>query len=519
LSLFYKRWKNTHYWSFFNLPWLKFYFFIVFQKKNKIRTLMGSTICCTPPTLRKKSAFFWNKQRRRWKISYIPAFTWFLEINLFYKLLKENISISIHSNFPFRVLNLCIQSTFDLISPKFFNISKTGIGKNFSRYSLSNQIIRQYWHCTNETYEIAAVLHFINKRATEIYQNFFSQEFFLFPVNRLKFFVYPLGRRPLYLGCWQNIPTHVTGKIGPKELGQRITIERNILVLRQGTRVLLEADRFLPWKPGSILRHQSSLIVIRGLNTEIGDITSGIPRIEALLEVRVQTGIPFFLNNLYQYFLEKDFPNSVATRKALHIRQRILIDGVQRNYRINDVALSDKHLELIVCPIAFAKVLQDRSRENPIIQGEDHPLEVIERTNWFRALKNWREKKLIQKGKSKVFYKPQLFGLTKGALRNTSFLSAASFQETSRVLSIAALRGRIDFLFGLKENLVLGSRIPIGTNASFFTSNFLSKNCSIQNYFKTDILIYRSREKIGRPREKRLFWLDALCYLEENPLM
>jgi hypothetical protein len=146
-------------------------------------------------------------------------------------------------------------------------------------------------------------------------------------------------------------------------------------------------------------------------------------------------------------------------------------------------------------------------------------LEVIERTNWFRALKNWREKKLIQKGKSKVFYKPQLFGLTKGALRNTSFLSAASFQETSRVLSIAALRGRVDFLFGLKENLVLGSRIPIGTNASFFTSNFLSKNRSIQNYFKTDILIYRSREKIGRPREKRLFWLDALCYLEENPPM
>jgi hypothetical protein len=384
---------------------------------------------------------------------------------------------------------------------------------------LSHQIVRQEWHCTNGIHETAAVLHFIAKRATEIYQNPLSQEFFLLPLNRLKSFVYPLGRRPLYLGCWQSVPTHVTGKVGPKEIGQRVAIERNVLVLRQGTRVLLEADRFLPWKPGSILRHQSPLIALRGLNTETGDITSGIPHIEAFLEVRVQTGVPFFLNSLYQYFLKKNFPNSVATRKSLHIRQRILVDRVQRNYRVNGVTLNDKHLELIVCPIIFAKVLQDGSRENPIVQGEDHPLEILERTNWFRALKNWREKKLIQRGKSKVFYKPQLFGLTKGALRNASFLSAASFQETSRVLSIAALRGRVDFLFGLKENLVLGTRVPIGTSANCCTSNLLSKDRLIQTYFKTDILFYKNKRKVGIPREKQLFWLDALCYLEENSLL
>ena len=125
----------------------------------------------------------------------------------------------------------------------------------------------------------------------------------------------------------------------------------------------------------------------------------------------------------------------------------------------------------------------------------------------------------MQRGKSKVFYKPQLFGLTKGALRNASFLSAASFQETSRVLSIAALRGRVDFLFGLKENLVLGTRVPIGTSASCCTSNLLSKDCLIQIYFKTDILFYKNKGKVGIPREKQLFWLDALCYLEENSLL
>lgn len=516
-SLFYKRWKNIHYWSLFQLPWLNFYFLVIFPQETRI--LIGSIIFCNSPTLRKKRAFFWNKQKRRWRLNCTPIFTWFLRKNLFYKiliLLKENIYLSVQNSLSIGTLNLRVQTIFDLINPRFLSESNVGMRKSFFRYNLSIQIVKQYWYCTNIAYETTAILHFITKRATEIYQNLLSQEFFLLPINRLKSFVYPLGRRPLYLGFWQNVPSHVTGKIGPKEIGQRISIERNVLILRQGTRVLLEADRFLPWKSGSIIRHQSSLIVIRGLNTETGDITSGIPRIESLLEVRVQTGVPFFLNNLYQYFLKKGFPNGVATRKSLHIRQRILVDGVQRNYRVNGVVLNDKHLELIVFPIAFAKVLQDRSRENPIVQGEDHPLEVLERTNWFRALKNWREKKIIQEGKSKVFYKPQLFGLTKGALRNASFLSAASFQETSRVLSIAALRGRIDFLFGLKENLVLGTRIPIGTNANFFTSNFLSKDCLIQSHFKIDTLFFKKTEKVGIPREKRLFWLDALCYLEEK---
>ena len=176
----------------------------------------------------------------------------------------------------------------------------------------------------------------------------------------------------------------------------------------------------------------------------------------------------------------------------------------------------DKHLELIVCPIAFAKVIQDCSKESSIVQGEDHPLEILERTNWFRVLKNWREKKPIHNGRSKIFYRPQLFGLTKGALRNASFLSAASFQETSRVLSVAALRGRIDFLFGLKENLILGTRIPIGTNANFFASNVLSKNHSIHDHLK--INNHKNRKKIGTPRKNILFWVDKFCYLEENSL-
>merc|ERR1712187_352073 len=93
----------------------------------------------------------------------------------------------------------------------------------------------------------------------------------------------------------------------------------------------------------------------------------------------------------------------------------------------------------------------------------------MERINYIRTVKHWHKKKSVHEWEPRIFYKPLLFGLTKCALRNTSFLSSASFQETSRVLSRAALSGRIDFLLGLKENLILGTRLPIGTNSRFFT--------------------------------------------------
>jgi DNA-directed RNA polymerase beta' subunit len=103
-----------------------------------------------------------------------------------------------------------------------------------------------------------------------------------------------------------------------------------------------------------------------------------------------------------------------------------------------------------------------------------------------------------------------LFGLTKVALHNTSFLSAASFQETSRVLSRAAVAGRIDFLFGLKENLILGTRLPIGTNARFFTIDMAVYSNSTRKYLEG------IKKKNIIERKNLLLWIDALYYLEVN---
>jgi DNA-directed RNA polymerase subunit beta' len=203
---------------------------------------------------------------------------------------------------------------------------------------------------------------------------------------------------------------------------------------------------------------------------QTGDITSGIPRIESLIEIRTQTGLSLVRNSIYCQLTQKGYTCGIATRKTINLRQRLLIDRVQQIYCSYGVFINEKNLDLTVRPIAFAQVIQDSTKDSIFLQGQDYPLEILERTNWNRALRNWKKREFMREWKSKIFYKPFLCGLTKAALRNESFLSAASFQETSRILTASALYGRKDRLLGLKENLIVGAHLPIGTNARFLRS-------------------------------------------------
>jgi hypothetical protein len=191
--------------------------------------------------------------------------------------------------------------------------------------------------------------------------------------------------------------------VGTREIGERIAFERNLIILRQETRVLLESGRLFPWKPGSILPFYTPLIVKRGRVSKTKDITSGIPQIDSLLEIRAQTGLSSLLDNLYKNFLKQGFPNGVANRKALHFRQRVVIDRVQRIYKTNGVTLDDKHLELLVRPIAFTQVVNDQSKETSRIQGEKHSLEVLERINYTRIVKNWKKRNPVIIGNLEFF--------------------------------------------------------------------------------------------------------------------
>nr|ANB40229.1 RNA polymerase beta subunit [Koshicola spirodelophila] len=145
----------------------------------------------------------------------------------------------------------------------------------------------------------------------------------------------------------------------------------------------------------------------------------------------------------------KSYNNSFAVRKTLQLIQIILVNSVQRIYRSQGVTISDKHLEVIVRQMTN-KVKITHSGESGFLRGEDILLQTIEKYN----------KKLK---KNKVKYKPILLGITKASLEVESFLSAASFQHTARVLSTAAFEQKIDFLYGLKENIIIGNLIPAGT--------------------------------------------------------
>jgi DNA-directed RNA polymerase subunit beta' len=339
----------------------------------------------------------------------------------------------------------------------------------------------------------------------------------MLPNYELIAYNYPRGRYLNSLSRWKKNSNQITEKVISRKIGQTIAIGRNFSILRQGTRILLDTNRLFPWKPSSVLEGLIPLTARRDRKTETGDITSGIPQIESLLEIRIQTGLPFFINDIYQKLLRKTFLHRRSTRKALHYGQRIIVDRVQRIYQTNGVSLNDKNLELIVSPIAFVQVIQDCNQKDTRETKRNYPLAIQERENWHIALKNWRKKEFLWDFEPKIIFKPLLLGLTKGALHNASFLSSASFQEASRILARAALRGRVDTLLGLKENLILGTRLPIGTKARFlsfsarFKDNFLGQNIATKSTTPRPSVKNSDKTK----RKVFLLWPDAI-YSESN---
>jgi DNA-directed RNA polymerase subunit beta' len=132
--------------------------------------------------------------------------------------------------------------------------------------------------------------------------------------------------------------------------------------------------------------------------------------------------------------------------------QLLLIEKIQQVYILQDVTISDKHLEVIIKKIT-SKVQIITSGDSFLLPNEIIELKQIEYINF--VLKE--SKNLI------TTYQPILLGITKASLLSDSFISAASFQETTKILTAAAIEGKIDWLRGLKENIIIGRLIPVGT--------------------------------------------------------
>ncbi len=145
-------------------------------------------------------------------------------------------------------------------------------------------------------------------------------------------------------------------------------------------------------------------------------------------------------------------PKELLEVKGIRETQQYLVEEVQKVYRDQGVSIHDKHIELIVRQM-LRRVLVAESGDAPFLPGERVDSQVYAEVN----------RSLVEEGKRPAEGRPELMGITKASLATDSWLSAASFQETTRVLTEAAIEGRSDQLFGLKENIIIGKLIPAGT--------------------------------------------------------
>jgi DNA-directed RNA polymerase subunit beta' len=145
-------------------------------------------------------------------------------------------------------------------------------------------------------------------------------------------------------------------------------------------------------------------------------------------------------------------PKELMEIKGIRETQLYLVEEVQRVYRDQGVSIHDKHIELIVRQMTRRVGVQEPGHTD-FLPGERVDAKVFRDTN----------RRMVEESKRPAEGRPEIMGITKASLATESWLSAASFQETTRVLTEAAIDGRADHLIGLKENIIIGKLIPAGT--------------------------------------------------------
>ena len=247
-----------------------------------------------------------------------------------------------------------------------------------------------------------------------------------------------------------------------------------------------------------------------------GDITQGIPRVEELFEARKPKGLAIITefggqvtikdtkkkreiivtdnetgnSKTYlipygsrikvqdgQYLEAGDEltegsvnPHDILKIKGVRAVQDYMIQEVQRVYRLQGVDINDKHIEMIVRQM-LKKVKVEESGDSDVLPGVS--MNVLEF--------NEMNEKLIAEGKKPAEGKQVMLGITKASLATDSFLSAASFQETTKVLTEAAINGKVDHLIGLKENVLIGKLIPAGTGMKRYRNVKLNTDLTLED--------------------------------------
>ncbi|MBL1210369.1 DNA-directed RNA polymerase subunit beta'' [Geminocystis sp. GBBB08] len=298
------------------------------------------------------------------------------------------------------------------------------------------------------------------------------------------------------------------------ESGRVLEIKENEILLRKARPYRVSPGAILHIEQGDLVQRGDNLVLLVFERAKTGDIVQGLPRIEELLEARkpkepallarrpgvcqveyrddeaidikiieddgtiseypinktqniivndnqqVEVGEPVtdglaspheLLEVFYEYYQEHMGMYDAAL-EALQKAQLFLVNQVQGVYQSQGIDISDKHIEVIVRQMT-SKVRVDDGGDTIRLPGELVELREIAKDNETMSIT----------GGAPIQYTPMLMGITKSSLNTDSFISAASFQETTRVLTEAAIEGKSDWLRGLKENVIIGRLIPAGT--------------------------------------------------------
>jgi DNA-directed RNA polymerase subunit beta' len=268
-------------------------------------------------------------------------------------------------------------------------------------------------------------------------------------------------------------------------------------------RYMMPTNAHLMVSDGEELHAGDVIAKILRATTKTKDITGGLPRVVELFEARKprETAIIAEINGIVKYgevskgmrklyiVGEDGVQKEYSIPRGVHINvqegervrsgdplmdgprnphdilavlgekelQKYLVNEIQEVYRLQGVNINDKHLEVI------SRQMMRWVRVEDIGDTEFLPEEVVDRFK-FREENN----RVIDAGGRPATGKPILLGITKASLSTDSFISAASFQETTRVLTEAAINGKVDYLRGLKENVIMGRLIPAGTGMEFY---------------------------------------------------
>ena len=247
--------------------------------------------------------------------------------------------------------------------------------------------------------------------------------------------------------------------------GKVITLTKNQLTLQKTQPVLFYSEATIHVEQNEWVQRGSPILTLTHQTLVTGDIVQGIPRIEQLFEAVTSSPsasvddkpLHETLHSKAREIFRRDWskmPLPTAVRHALEEIQQIIVESIQKVYLSQGVLIADKHIEIIVKQMTSKGQILDNGNTGFLID-EIVPLRKIENAN------------LTTAGK-KAIYAPAVVGLTNSALSSDSFVSAASFQETTRVLTRDAIAGKSDFLRGLKEKVVIGDLIAAGTGLDIF---------------------------------------------------